>query len=401
MPAKAEGTKGDAPADGVTKENAMLSPMFVDPNLPDGWTRQLVQRAGGETAGKWDVYVQGCGKKFRSRPELERFLTQQNISDIKSQDIDFNVYGTHNQSALKQKSQLKPQAKLKPANTKKSKSKAVEKKLPKKDIERGLVYVKFSFKAGTKRKRSTSEVSVDLEELEAHPYLPPTPGKHLPSPARPAKPPTELSKKKEKADKTATKKTDKTATKKTDKTATKKTDETVSMKTNKKAIKQNSPKVKKSGDGKMAAKKKCEKENKKVKTEVNLLVKRKNVPVDQTELSETNNMKTPLKEIQNQTLARDGTDGITPLLKSSAVKQISAELEHSHSELILSPVKCTTPEAVVRTPAPKSKTPKTGVRKTPTAPKSKSKGTGSAEKNKTKKIDKNQKSVMDYFKKIV
>ena len=303
------------------------------------------------------------------------------------------MYGTHNQPALKHKSPLKPKAKIKPANSKKSKSKAVEKKLPKKEIDRGLVYVKFSFKAGTKRKRSTSEVSVDLEELEAHPYLPPTPGKHLPSPARPAKAPTQQKKKKEKADKTASKKTD----------------ETVTKKPKEKVIKRNSPKVKKSGDGKKAAKKNSEKENQKVKTEGKPLAEKKNVTIDPTEQRETNNMKTPLKEIQNQGSVREqGTGGITPppLLKSPAVKQISAELEHSQSELILSPGKCTKPEAVVGTPATKSKTdilktPNTGVRKTPKMPKTKSKGTSSAEKSKVKKIDKNQKSVMDYFKKIV
>ena len=41
MPVNVEGTVDDAPADSVEKENAMLAPMFVDPNLPDGWTRQV------------------------------------------------------------------------------------------------------------------------------------------------------------------------------------------------------------------------------------------------------------------------------------------------------------------------------------------------------------------------
>lgn len=43
--------------------------------LPSGWKREVVVRKNGQSAGKTDVYYfSPCGKKFRSKPQIARFL---------------------------------------------------------------------------------------------------------------------------------------------------------------------------------------------------------------------------------------------------------------------------------------------------------------------------------------
>merc|ERR1712244_134171 len=80
------------PVDAV-KSTETMQPMLVDPNLPEGWKRIVTQRLLGVSAGSWDVYIHGFGKRFRSKLELERYITENNISDIKVDDIDFTVWG--------------------------------------------------------------------------------------------------------------------------------------------------------------------------------------------------------------------------------------------------------------------------------------------------------------------
>merc|ERR1719319_1277094 len=80
---------------GMVKPNMVeaLKPMFEDPTLPEGWKRTVTQRLDGASAGKWDVYILGMGKRFRSKPDLERCLEENKITDIKAEDIDFTVWG--------------------------------------------------------------------------------------------------------------------------------------------------------------------------------------------------------------------------------------------------------------------------------------------------------------------
>jgi len=68
-------------------------PLFDDPNLPTGWSRKVVQRQTGATAGQWDVYIYNPdGKKFRSRNELRSYFTQSG-TQLNSEDFDFSVKG--------------------------------------------------------------------------------------------------------------------------------------------------------------------------------------------------------------------------------------------------------------------------------------------------------------------
>ena len=53
-------------------------------------------RSDGSSAGKWDVYVQGLGRRFRSRKELERFIEESQTTGINPEEIDFTVWGKGN-----------------------------------------------------------------------------------------------------------------------------------------------------------------------------------------------------------------------------------------------------------------------------------------------------------------
>ncbi|XP_050413979.1 uncharacterized protein LOC126828330 isoform X2 [Patella vulgata] len=58
--------------------------------LPPGWKKKVVQRLGGKSIGKFDVYVYSPeGKKFRSKTEIGVFLEENHISNISLDDFDF------------------------------------------------------------------------------------------------------------------------------------------------------------------------------------------------------------------------------------------------------------------------------------------------------------------------
>jgi len=188
----------------------VIKPMLEDSSLPEGWKRTVTQRTEGATAGSWDVYIHGCGKRFRSKRELERYLTENNITDIKAEDIDFTVWGkgvkqprTPRTPKFGKQTPIKtPKGHVKDEDKenkkckknifleKKEKKNKKEKKEKVKKIVQGKkssddssdpVLLRFRFKAPTKRKRHESELSIDLEELENHPYTAcsPSPKKKL------------------------------------------------------------------------------------------------------------------------------------------------------------------------------------------------------------------------------
>merc|ERR1719319_213436 len=63
---------------------------YNDPRLPEGWYLSGVLRQSGVSKGKFDFYIHGMGKRFRSIPEIVRFY------DLRSQTgeieyIDYKV----------------------------------------------------------------------------------------------------------------------------------------------------------------------------------------------------------------------------------------------------------------------------------------------------------------------
>ncbi|XP_056000775.1 methyl-CpG-binding domain protein 4-like isoform X2 [Ostrea edulis] len=73
-----------------------VSPMLFDKQLPTGWTRKVIQRLSGKSAGKYDVYIYSpSGKKLRSKTDLARYLEEEGITDLNPDDFDFTVRGKH------------------------------------------------------------------------------------------------------------------------------------------------------------------------------------------------------------------------------------------------------------------------------------------------------------------
>ncbi|XP_061187716.1 uncharacterized protein LOC133195790 [Saccostrea echinata] len=73
-----------------------VSPMLYDKQLPAGWTRKVVQRLSGKSAGKYDVYIYSPGgRKLRSKTDLARYLEEEGITDLNADDFDFTVRGKH------------------------------------------------------------------------------------------------------------------------------------------------------------------------------------------------------------------------------------------------------------------------------------------------------------------
>lgn len=92
-----KGKSKTATKDKTAKVDSSGSSSLVDdPSLPDGWTKRVVQRRTGKTAGRYDVYIfNPHGKKFRSKNELAAHL-RRSKSNLKAEDFDFNPPGKEN-----------------------------------------------------------------------------------------------------------------------------------------------------------------------------------------------------------------------------------------------------------------------------------------------------------------
>ncbi|XP_069140782.1 uncharacterized protein [Argopecten irradians] len=90
-----------------------ISPMLHDKNLPEGWSRRVVQRLNGKSAGKYDVYIYSpSGKKIRSKTELATFVKEKQL-DLDVESFDFTVRGKHhstNQGSVTKKGQRRSKA---------------------------------------------------------------------------------------------------------------------------------------------------------------------------------------------------------------------------------------------------------------------------------------------------
>lgn len=63
-------------------------------SLPTGWKREVVVRKNGLSAGKSDVYYYSpCGKKFRSKPQIAKFLGENHNLDLSCFDFSRGAYG--------------------------------------------------------------------------------------------------------------------------------------------------------------------------------------------------------------------------------------------------------------------------------------------------------------------
>ncbi|XP_023221731.1 methyl-CpG-binding protein 2-like [Centruroides sculpturatus] len=127
---------------GIDSESSIL---VEASSLPNGWSRKVVQRRTGKTAGRYDVYIfNPNGKRFRSRTELSTYL-KRSKSNLKAEEFDFNPQkksDNDNRTPSKRamKSTKRPQkrkaltspvssSKRKKSNTNEAKSAAEKKKL--------------------------------------------------------------------------------------------------------------------------------------------------------------------------------------------------------------------------------------------------------------------------------
>ncbi|XP_067014455.2 uncharacterized protein [Anabrus simplex] len=72
-------------------EGLRKSIIVSDIRLPEGWIKHMIQRKGGHSAGKWDVFfVCPQGRKFRSRHELRNYFEEKG-EEFPREQFDFSL----------------------------------------------------------------------------------------------------------------------------------------------------------------------------------------------------------------------------------------------------------------------------------------------------------------------
>nr|XP_006820975.1 PREDICTED: axoneme-associated protein mst101(2)-like [Saccoglossus kowalevskii] len=136
------------------------SPLLEDTTLPEGWTRKVVQRKSGKSAGKYDVYILSPeGKKYRSRIELAALFMKTN-SDLKCSQFDFTIRGIKNtpvrstQPSPKKLKEITKLSKQKEEKQKKASLKPAQK-----------LFVKINFITPKERRKRAMEMSESKEAM--------------------------------------------------------------------------------------------------------------------------------------------------------------------------------------------------------------------------------------------
>lgn len=84
------GTPEPEPMEAGSPKSALTTPK----SLPPGWKREVVVRKNGLSAGKSDVYYYSpCGKKFRSKPQIAKYLGDNHNLDLSCFDFSRGAYG--------------------------------------------------------------------------------------------------------------------------------------------------------------------------------------------------------------------------------------------------------------------------------------------------------------------
>ncbi|XP_076313525.1 uncharacterized protein LOC143226445 isoform X1 [Tachypleus tridentatus] len=132
-----------------------------EPTMPPGWSRKVVQRQSGKSAGKYDVYLfTPDGKKLRSRIELRSYLSKYNI-DIDIENL-FTLTGKTSKVLAKSVTKRKSSSQKWSSSPKKKKSRSssvssTRKKTPKLRVK--LTSLKKRILSNYVQQESTKEVS--------------------------------------------------------------------------------------------------------------------------------------------------------------------------------------------------------------------------------------------------